>query len=144
MNRRYDNALDLLLDIAEAMPSYIEQRQVGLLGREAWVVNPMNDKENFADKWIKNPQRAVAFYQWHKQFSADLDSLAMKPGLDGFAAGLSALLDESLSKSVMEEASRRLNANREYGRLIAGASGLIASAITKPAVAIPKNTFYGK
>lgn len=143
VNRRYDNALDMLLDIAEAMPSFVEQRPAYPYGQESWVANPMNNKENFADKWKANPQREDAFYQWHKNFHTDLNNLSMQPGIDGIATGLSALLDESLTKSVMNDAARRLNTNRDYGRLTAAASGLIASAISKPAVAIPKNTFYG-
>ena len=142
-NCRYDNALDLLLDVVEAMPRFIEQRKVLPSGLEYWVPNPMNPKENFADKWITYPERKGTFYNWHGQFLADIDNLAKQQGLDAIAKGLGVMLDESISKSVLAETTRRLNLNREYGRVAVVAGGLVSTAASKAASAVPKNTFYG-
>jgi len=144
VHTRYDNALDLLLDVVDAMPRFIEQRTVYPAGLEDWIQNPMNAKENFADKWKAHPQRKVAFGQWHRQFRTDLDRLAQQQGLDAIATGLGGMLDESISKSVLAETTRRLNSNREYGRVVTGAGGLIGTALAQPASAVPKNTFYGE
>jgi hypothetical protein len=140
---QYDNALDLLLDVVEAMPSFIEKRG-NPIGTEKWVVNPMNEQENFADKWRTHPQREVAFYQWINAFKADLDRLAQEPGIDGVAKGLADLLDETISKAAITEANRRLNVNRANRNLVAATSGLILTTTSSNAYAVPGNTFFGE
>jgi hypothetical protein len=141
--QQYDNALDLLLDVVDAMPSFVETR-VTATGVEKWVVNPMNDQENFADKWRDHPQRDAAFYRWLGAFKADLDRLAQEPGIDAVAKGLAGLLDETISKAVITEANRRLNVNRTNRHLIAGAGGLILTPTSPNAYAVPSNTFFGE
>lgn len=59
--------LDALVNIVNGMPSYIQTRN-----GEAWVENPTNPTENFADKWKEHPQREVRFRKWLLQVSDDL------------------------------------------------------------------------
>jgi hypothetical protein len=142
--QRYDNALDLLLDVVDAMPNFIETQPAYPAGFEKWVRNPMNELENFADKWAAHPKRQEAFYQWHGAFKADIDKLAQEPGVDAVAKGLADLLDESISKAVITETTRRLNANRASRSLITSSTGLISSTTSRNLNAMPKNVFFGK
>lgn len=60
--KAYDNEPDLLkalLKIIPAMRSGIEQKE-GVF----WVGNPVNPKENFADKWKEAPRKKELFYDW--------------------------------------------------------------------------------
>jgi hypothetical protein len=141
--QQYDNALDLLLDVVDAMPSFIETR-ITADGVEKWVINPMNEQENFADKWRTHPERALAFDTWLGAFKADLDQLALEQGVDGLAKGLAGLLDENISKAVLTEATRRLNVNRTSRTLVTGATGLISAATSRTANAVPSNVFFGE
>ncbi len=54
--KAYDNEANLydaLFGIVQEMPKHIEERPDG-----RWVANPVNVKENFADKWKSHPERA--------------------------------------------------------------------------------------
>ena len=70
---RYDvranetNILQALQVVVETMLKYIKDGDL--------VRNPVNEHENFADKWETHPQRKECFYKWHKQVEDDLNSL---------------------------------------------------------------------
>jgi hypothetical protein len=67
----YSNAIEVLLDVVERMPEYIE-----FDGKEYTVSNPSHDDENFAERWNGDGgKRASAFFRWHKQLKADLAAL---------------------------------------------------------------------
>lgn len=58
----YDNSRDIyqaIQRILSEMPRFIENRD-GVL----WVQNPVNAKENFADRWKTHPARAEEFFKW--------------------------------------------------------------------------------
>ncbi|MGF1461768.1 MAG: cyclic GMP-AMP synthase DncV-like nucleotidyltransferase [Maricaulaceae bacterium] len=60
--RAYGNEetlVEALSVILESMDAYIEDR-----GGVAWVANPVNPDENFADKWVEEPAKARAFSKW--------------------------------------------------------------------------------
>ena len=55
------------LQTVELMPHYIEH------DGETWQVpNPVEERENFADKWSDEPDRATRFFEWLGQLSTDL------------------------------------------------------------------------
>ena len=50
---------EAVLETAKAMPNHIDY------DGERWLVpNPVELRENFADKWTERPELAVAFYGW--------------------------------------------------------------------------------
>lgn len=60
--RAYGNEetlVEALSVILENMDAYIEDR-----GGFAWVANPVNPDENFADKWAEEPAKGRAFRKW--------------------------------------------------------------------------------
>jgi hypothetical protein len=57
---------DALQSILSGMASYIKYR-----GGEAWVENPVNPTENFADKWAEEPVKQENFKRWLGQASRD-------------------------------------------------------------------------
>lgn len=67
----YSNAIEVLLDVVERMPDYIDESD-----GEYSVCNPKHDGENFAERWnVDDGMRASAFYEWHGQLKTDLDAL---------------------------------------------------------------------
>lgn len=54
-----DNIYDAMKNIIANMSQYIEIR-----GNEYWIENPINSDENFADKWNKEPIKAIIFSEW--------------------------------------------------------------------------------
>ncbi len=61
---------EALVDIIEGMPAFIEHRN-----GQWWVANPVDDDENFADKWNEEPELEKAFMRWIDQVKLDLTSL---------------------------------------------------------------------
>jgi len=55
-----------LQSILTNMDRYIEDRD-GV----AWVANPVNPSENFADKWVGEPKKRANFYTWLDQARRD-------------------------------------------------------------------------
>ena len=53
------------------MAEYVETRN-GI----AWIANPTDPAENFADRWAKYPERRVAFYEWLDQARKDFVTAA--------------------------------------------------------------------
>ena len=52
--------------VLTGMDQHIEYR-----GDEAWIVNPVNPAENFADKWAEEPKKRENFYNWLEQSRHD-------------------------------------------------------------------------
>ncbi len=85
--RAYNNEADLLdalLNIVNKMPSLIGRGERG----NAFVANPVNPLENFADKWEKHPERETKFRNWLKQVRADLDAALSAESLYEMTEGL--------------------------------------------------------
>ncbi len=62
--------IDFLGNVAKNICSIIENRN-GIY----WVSNPVDEKENFADKWTKEPIKKEKFYEWVEQVSNDYQRL---------------------------------------------------------------------
>ena len=66
-----------LQSILTGMDQYIEYR-----GGQAWVVNPVNPAENFADKWAEEPKKRENFYNWLEQARHDFAMYLRASGFD--------------------------------------------------------------
>jgi hypothetical protein len=65
------NSLEVVLELIELMPSFIEYDRYG-----ACVPNPKLVQENFADRWNSdNGARAGEFARWHTQLIDDLETM---------------------------------------------------------------------
>lgn len=69
-----------------------------------WVPNPVDDRENFADKWNQYPERREAFMEWVKKVRIDITSAANKRTLNESVDALSPVL----GRSTMIKASQDL------------------------------------
>ncbi len=65
---------DALVSVVKEMSSYIR-----VVNGVSWVPNPVNPRENFADKWQEKPQKEAKFRRWLLKLQSDLDS-AFKEG----------------------------------------------------------------
>ncbi len=72
--RAYDGQTSIsaaLSGILEGMASFIEVRN-----SVHWVENPTDPQENFADRWVKHPERRTAFFEWLQQAKTDFAALS--------------------------------------------------------------------
>lgn len=137
----FDNELDLLVHTIKFMPLFIEKREIG--GRTHYfILNETTTGENFAEKWNDEPQRAAAFYRWHRKAEADFARLIETEGLDELTAELKDSLGEGLVKRALDAQTGTLSEARTAGRLsVAAGIGLTTAAKATP---MPRNTFFGR
>ncbi len=59
--------------IAEALQSILTKmdRYIEHKGDQAWIANPVNPAENFADKWAEEPKKRENFYKWLERAQKD-------------------------------------------------------------------------
>lgn len=78
-----DDLHDALWTVIKGMDEYIEIRD-----NEYWVENPVNPRENFADKWKEHPARKDKFYKWLAQVRIDYAQALEAQNLTQFAKSL--------------------------------------------------------
>jgi hypothetical protein len=109
-----EDLLDALEKIAAGMPRFIEQRN-GV----AWVPNPVNPEENFADKWQANPERGVKFGRWLSQVRTDIEG-AVRADVDAMLDGLA----PKFGDKIIREAAERV-----YPRSTSRAKAAVAAVV---------------
>lgn len=141
----YADEFDFITAVIREMPTFISiEMRSGQ--RHYTVKNETTVGENFADKWNIDPRRASAFYVWHADVLSSVESLLQIEGVDQFAESLSQKFGgkkdnvrETLSKLIAP-----IGQARSAGLLgIAPSIGLITSP-SYGAIAVPKNTFFGR
>lgn len=146
--RAYDNDLDVLLDVLELMPNFIE-----LNHGETLVRNPHMPEENFAEKWNRlkdgeGQKRSDAFQQWHAAAQATFDTLATSIGEDSLFSNLENDFGKTPVEAVRGRLLNEVEQSRKQGSLHIDkkTGGLLVTGATASATtnaSIPKNTFYG-
>ena len=109
---------EALQSILTGMADYIEYR-----GDEAWVANPVNPAENFADKWAEEPAKRQNFEQWLAQARQDFALYLRASRFDAVPGQLKERLGAGLVDRTLEAV------------IPAAAAGLGAPAIVKSALA---------
>lgn len=138
----FDTELDVVLGTIRMMPHFIDRPFVG--GRRIYVVNnETTEGENFAERWNSEPERAVAFYQWHGTALADFESIAALEGLDVLTDGLSKALGSRVVRKVMDARTETVSTARAAKTLfVAPAVGLTLGGSAN-ATQVPRNTHFG-
>ena len=137
----HDSELDLLLDVVQHMPTYV-QREPLPAGGEHWVLaNPTAPGNNLAGD-MNTPEHQAAFMQWHARLVGHLeqilDCIEERQGLDRLLPLLEAAFGSSSAGAVRE---------LEQPQTIAGSKARLILAGTAPAatVSLPAraHNFYG-
>jgi hypothetical protein len=127
---------EVLVDVVESMPSFIEDR-AGIL----WIPNPVQPKENFADRWRNHPDHARRFFDWIERAQHDFAGIGEERGLDRIVTKLA----ESFGQDPADRAGERFGTGiknaRDRGLLgISGGTAMLGAAQSRP---VPGHTFHG-
>jgi hypothetical protein len=96
------NILDALLSIIEKMPLFIEEKHSAKHGRMIkWVTNPVNNQENFADKWTETEEKQRNFYDWLAKLQNDFGNLRVRTDSENYE-----ILESAVGTSTINEAYR--------------------------------------
>lgn len=97
-----NNIYDALISILQNMESYIGVDAEG----NSVITNPVDVRENFADKWIEFPVREENFFLWLSRARMDFESLADISNLEKLEMNLNeALGSRVVSKSILKNRS---------------------------------------
>ena len=127
---------DALVNVISSMESYIERDSDG----NYVISNPVNEEENFADKWPTHPKRKENFFKWLAQLKTDLRSLQSNTGVN---------LQRTLSNSFGQEVTSRSYTDFTDGKHNEFSSSAAKISATGVLGSIGKtlnaaNTFYGE
>jgi len=138
------NILQALQNVIDRMPNYIEERINPATGRVVkYVANPVNDQENFADKWEETPEKEANFRKWIRAVREDIRH-ALNQKDSGLHVVMEALKspfgEREVTKAFSNYGEKQLKL-RESGSLkIAGITGTIGET---GRAAITQHTNFG-
>jgi hypothetical protein len=143
----YDDELDLVLEVLRWMPRMLQTGTVD--GHGVWYLwNQTTVGENFCEKWNRHPERAHAFFGWHRQAVTEVERLAAAEGLDQVRRLLGNVVGTAPANKAVDALTQRVDVARGTGCLsVTRPAGLVvgtlAAARTTAATPVPKNTFFG-
>ena len=136
----YNNEADLfdaLSSIIDGMPNYILEK-----GGNAWIPNPVDPMENFADKWQEKPEKELKFRRWLLQVREDLSSAFKEIGIHKVADRLKHAFGERAVNDAMKRMGDDFRTKRETGLLsMAAGTGVLGNLGT---TSLRDHTFYGE
>ena len=141
MSSQYATDLDLLLDVVRGMLDFIDRRVID--GKTQYAVwNETTEGENFAEKWNESPERAEAFFSWHRAACTELANLEELVGIHEVRGALSRSFGEKPVGGVFDEVMRGTSEARENRVLrVAPVVGVTTSGI---GAKVPRHTFFGR
>ena len=110
------------------------------------INNPVMQKENFADKWNENPQKAYEFFSWLEKAKNDMITEPLNAlGLHVLARSLEGCFGENIVRQALKDEGEAVKSARENKSLYI--SGLKGGLQTNPSSSTKKvggHTFFGK
>ncbi len=117
------------------------RRHIQMRGGEAWVANPVNGGENFADRWRKHPERRAIFLEWLDHVERDVQAMWRQDGLHRVAEVLGKSFGNTLADRVVRRAGNEVLQLRQQGALRVASGG--ATLSTSVGVPVRPHTFFG-
>ena len=127
---------EALLDVTATMPTLIEQQNGVYV-----VPNPVQTKENFADRWKDQPHRARRFFEWVEQARTDFAGLGSERGVDSVLEKMARVFGERAAESAGRTAGSHLFETRRSGQLAMAAG--TGALVTGSRRAVRPHTFHG-
>lgn len=127
---------EALLDVTATMPTLIEQQNGVYV-----VSNPVQTKENFADRWKDQPHRARRFFEWVEQARTDFAGLGSERGVDSVLEKMAGVFGERAAESAGRTAGSHLFETRRSGQLAMAAG--TGALVTGSRRAVRPHTFHG-
>jgi hypothetical protein len=128
---------DVLVSITNGMPEFIEIRD-GVY----WVANPVQRQENFADRWLGQPERRTAFFEWIDVVQRDVASIGDAGVVDRILMRIAKSFGEDAAKGGGSAVGQDYRNARDRGDLqMAPRTG--ALGVASGGIAVRPHTFHG-
>lgn len=135
----YGNEEDLyeaLLNIVNGMPRFITVK-AGV----SWVANPVNEYENFADKWSAEPQREMKLKKWLDKVRSDITEAARTQGLHVLAEQMRPQFGKAVVDRALNEVADATYSERKAGSLYVNP---VSGALGAVGIQVKDHRFYGE
>lgn len=134
--------VDALMNVIANMNNFVESRYDPNSGKIIkWISNPVNPEENFADKWVEQPQKEQSFYKWLNQVKQDVHNIVQQRGLYNISDSMKKPFGESSVIKTFSTFGERHLRLRESGMLkMSTGTGILSSVGT---VAATSHNFHG-
>ena len=129
------DVLSTMQNIVRRMPSHVRY-----VNGKAYILNPTNPDENFAEKWHTHPEREEAFKAWIRKADQDLQQLRLAVGFNKIGSILDRFLGPNRRNIVFKHFIDEMESKRQSG-LRVDLKTVTLGVAAGPAVL--KNTFYG-
>ncbi len=132
--RKQSNILEALFDVIDRMDLFIQIKQdPASLEYYSFVGNPVNNTENFADKWRESPAKEKKFRNWLKKVKEDITHTTIQRGSHNIIGSLSKAFGEVEVNKTFSNIGIRAKLLTEQGNnrfdvkagIIAGAANII-------------------
>lgn len=121
------------------------QNQIASVPHRIKVYNPVNDQEDFTDKWDGEPRYYTAFKQFCQHLYDEWQSLKKKQGVLNESRVLKGLFGDDLVIKAQTEQTNMLENYRRNNQLgIERKTGIIGTFTSSGTTTIKANTFFGR
>ena len=130
-----ETILDLICKFVNDFHEYVEIDENG----KYIIRNPINEEENFADKWAIYPQRKEAFYSWVEDLKKDLitNNFMIFDDLVDKGNHLKSIFGASVIESVFEKRAKTM------GKKYIKTESIATLTNNETKTAVRKHNFYG-
>ncbi len=129
-------------DLLEAMTQIIRNMRLYIRQENGKYVisNPVEEDENFADKWTEYPERQRNFFDWLNRLEQDFEELLKTEGLQNVGDRFAKMFGQPASLQTLKNYGERLHDERKSGALkMASVTGTLG----KSGTTVPDHKFYG-
>lgn len=135
-----ENVYELIEKFSEEYIMYLEKDENG----DILIKNPVNENENFADKWPKYPDRKEAFFKFMTELNADLvtNKILLEGNIREQATSYKKLFGENMVNRVYENIANETRIERENSNIYLKENGNITSQKTN--INVRNHNFYGE
>lgn len=139
--QKQTNVLEALVDVIERMPLFIQTKRDPITGEYyRCVENPVNNAENFADKWRETPAKEKKFMDWLKKVKEDISNATIQRGQQNIMESLSkAFGPNEITKTFSNIGERKRLLTEQGANRFDPKVGIVAGA----ANVIKPHNFYG-
>jgi hypothetical protein len=131
---------EVVEQLTRDMPGYLQLESSLYI-----LANPVEENENFADRWNTQPGRARAFFGWIEQAAADFSSIAHANGLHGAVSKMGEVLGERQAKYAAAKIGNETWTSRRSGgmRYAPGSGAITTGAAATGRLVRPDHNFHG-
>lgn len=135
-----ENVYELIEKFSKEYIMYLEKDENG----DILIKNPVNENENFADKWLQYPDRKEAFFKFMTELNVDLvtNKILLEGNIREQATSYKKLFGENMVNRVYENIANETRIERENANIYLKENGNITSQKTN--INVRNHNFYGK